>query len=172
MDIPGLFSPLHNLIGRMDRKRYIHMVTQWMEEHKQSLFRYACYHVGNTTDAEDILQDIYLRMLEKSADTSTITNLQAYVYRALINACLSHRRQVGHIPLSSDYEPTSFEDEAERIRQLIENMPEKSREIVRLKTYASMTFDAIADVMRISPTTAKRRYYEGLEYLRSKYDDL
>ncbi len=71
-----------------------------------------------------------------------------------------------------DYEPTSFEDEAERIRQLIENMPEKSREIVRLKTYASMTFDAIADVMRISPTTAKRRYYEGLEYLRSKYDDL
>lgn len=156
----------------MSGKSYIDRLTEWMEEHKQMLFRYACYRVGDEADAEDILQDVYLRMIEKGDGGVLVGNLQAYVFRTLVNACSSHLRQFRHQPLDNDdlpdmsCDPENFGEEAGRITALLELMPEQSREVMRLKIYASMTFDAVAEVLQISPTTAKRRYYEGLEYLR------
>lgn len=48
----------------MDCKEFTRRLTEFMELHKQQLFRYACYRVGDPADAEDILHDIYLRMIE------------------------------------------------------------------------------------------------------------
>lgn len=149
-----------------------------MEKHKQSLFRYACSRVGNAEDAEDILQDVYLRMLEKSGDGREIDNLEAYIFRTLVNACSARISPVIQTDLSEPEiaqlteETADLEEEAQRITRLIGTMPAASREAVRLRIYASLTFDAIAATLNISATSAKRRYYEGLEYLRSKLKGL
>ena len=47
----------------MSQKEFIRRITELMERHKQELFRYACYRVASVEDAEDILQDVYLRIL-------------------------------------------------------------------------------------------------------------
>lgn len=148
-----------------------------MEKHKQSLFRYACSRVGNAEDAEDILQDVYLRMLEKPGDGKEIDNLEAYIFRTLVNACSARISPVIQTDLSEPEiaqltEETADLEEAQRITLLIGTMPAASREAVRLRIYASLTFDAIAATLNISATSAKRRYYEGLEYLRSKLKGL
>lgn len=65
-------------------------------------------------------------------------------------------------------QPESFEEEAPRIAALVDVMPEHTREVVRLRIFTSMTFCDVAATLGLSATTAKRRYYEGLEYLRLK----
>lgn len=69
-------------------------------------------------------------------------------------------------------EPDSFEEEFKRINILLGSMPSEMRETVRLHIYASMTFDEIADILSVSSTTAKRRYYAALDFLRNKYPKL
>lgn len=60
------------------------MMSNW-----QQLFCYACYRVGCAEDAEDILQSVYLRMLERFGPDEDVDNMAAYVYRSLSNACTS-----------------------------------------------------------------------------------
>lgn len=160
----------------MKDKEYIKTLTEMMESQKQRLFKYACYRVGNEADAEDLLQNVYLSMLERRPSSATPVNLQAYIFRSLVNACYDHQKRTKTLPLPDidtldlSEKPTNFEEEAVFIRSLMATMPEGLQDFVRLRIYAEMTFDEVAETMGVSATTAKRRFYEGLEYLRHKYD--
>lgn len=163
----------------MDRQEFIRHLTDYMESHKQQLFRYVCYRVGDSADAEDILHDVYLRMIEGFGSTRTIDNMSAYVYRSLFHACVSARRDVQRLPLDSSEvvglqaeAPSTFEDEFARIDAILACLPDTLAEVIRLRIHASMTFDNIAEALGVSAATAKRRYYQGLEILRLKYDVL
>lgn len=160
----------------MNRKGYIKLLTETMESQKQRLFRYACYRVGNQQDAEDILQNVYLNMLESTERRKHPDNLRSYIFRSVVNACSDYikrksttSRNLACETLEIAEEPSNFEEEAVIINNLVENMPEYLRDYVRLKIYAEMTFEEVADTMEVSSTTAKRRFYEGLEYLRDKF---
>lgn len=161
----------------MKDKEYIKTLTDTMESQKQRLFKYTCYRVGNEADAEDILQNVYLSMLERRPSTvAGPNNLQAYIFRSLVNACNDHQKCSKAFPLADfdtldlSEEPTNFEEEAVFIRRLLATLPEELQDFVRLRIYAEMTFDEVAETMGVSATTAKRRFYEGLDYLRLKYD--
>ena len=160
-----------------------------MELHKQQLFRHAGYRVGDQADAEDILHDIYLRMIENFDPSRPIGNLGAYVYSSLFHACVSARRDVRrmslHPPdvprLSLDSPevteldaapPATFEEEYARLTAILSHLPDNLAEVIRLKIFASMTFESIAEALDVSSTTAKRRYNHALELLRSKYHSL
>lgn len=163
----------------MDCKEFTRRLTEFMELHKQQLFRYACYRLGDPADAEDILQDIYLRMIDRYDPAKPIGNIGAYVYRSLFHACVSARHDVSRIPLDSPEvteldaaSPAAFEEEYARLTAIISNLPDNLAEVIRLKIFASMTFDDIASSLDVSSTTAKRRYYQALELLRSKYHSL
>lgn len=166
--------PESTQINHMSQKEFTRRITELMERHKQELFRYACYRVASVEDAEDILQDVYLRILERGSAVARVENLHAYTFRVLVNACNSHALSPGFMPLTCSEvsglseQPKSFEEEAPRIAALVDAMPEHTREVVRLRIFASMTFCDIAATLGISATTAKRRYYEGLEFLRLK----
>ncbi|MDE7346317.1 MAG: RNA polymerase sigma factor [Muribaculaceae bacterium] len=159
----------------MNRKGYIRLLTETMESQKQRLFRYACYRLGNQQDAEDILQNVYLKLLESIEYRKHPENLRAYIFRSVVNACSDFMKRESNISkiatcdtLEIAEDPSNFEEEAVMINRLVENMPENLRDYVRLRIYAEMTFDEVAETMEVSSTTAKRRFYEGLEYLRAK----
>ncbi|WP_289746408.1 RNA polymerase sigma factor [Paramuribaculum intestinale] len=163
----------------MDRHKFIRQLTDYMESHKQQLFCYVCYHVGSAADAEDILHDVYLRMAEGYDGSCPVGNMPGYVYRSLFNACVSNARSVRCLSLDSPEverlisEPSAcFEDEFLRVSIMLSGLPETCSEVIRLRIYGSMTFDNIAEVLGVSAATAKRRYYQGLELLRLKYDVL
>lgn len=146
-----------------------------MMSNRQQLFCYACYRMGCAEDAEDILQSVYLRMLERFGPDEDVDNMAAYVYRSLSNACTSSCVSRRFVSLDSsevealcEASPDNFDDEYDRIDRLLAILPEDCREVIRLKLHASLSFDDIAVTLGISPSAAKRRYYYGLETLRSK----
>ena len=163
----------------MNRKGYIRLLTETMESQKQRLFRYACYRLGNQQDAEDILQNVYLKLLESIEYRKHPKNLRAYIFRSVVNACSDYKKHESiasrislHETLDIAEEPSNFDEETVMINRLLESMPDYLRDFVRLKIYAEMTFDEVAETMEVSSTTAKRRFYEGLEYLRNKLNKI
>jgi RNA polymerase sigma-70 factor (ECF subfamily) len=67
-------------------------LAQIFQEHQGRIFRAAHRITGNATDAEDVLQTVFLRLIRREYDMSGVDNLDSYLYRAAINAALDVMR--------------------------------------------------------------------------------
>ncbi|HEY0710154.1 MAG TPA: sigma-70 family RNA polymerase sigma factor [Polyangia bacterium] len=61
---------------------------QLFEEHQSRIFRAAYRILGNTTDAEDVLQQVFLRVVRHEVPPDQVGNMDSYLYRSAINAAL------------------------------------------------------------------------------------
>jgi len=66
------------------------------QEHNGRIFRTAYRITGNASDAEDVLQSVFLRLVRRERETETVDNLDSYLYRAAINASLDVLRTRRH----------------------------------------------------------------------------
>jgi RNA polymerase sigma-70 factor, ECF subfamily len=80
-------------------------------EHYAAVFR-AAYHVaGNASDAEDVLQTVFLRLCRRDASAVPVEHLPSYLHRAAVNAALDvvrARQNVHNVPLD-ELEPVLAE---------------------------------------------------------------
>ena len=146
-----------------------------IDRHQERLFRLACLHTGSRPAAEDIVQDVMLRLFRSESNLSHITDLESYLIKAIINRCRDYHRQgskatlpldqVGKIAVPTE-DPTP-EQEYERIYRLLERLPEEQAEVIRLKTSESMTFAQIAELTESSEATVKSRFRYGIQKLRT-----
>lgn len=140
----------------------------------QSLYRYACYRLGNREAARDAIQELYLALHQR--DTRHIRNLRCYIYRALANRCTQYLREqqrrhfvdvatVGDLR-ADDLAPADYEQEQALIGRLLGLIPDEQSEVIRLHLHGNLSFADIAEVLEIPLPTAKSRYRYGIEHLR------
>ena len=148
---------------------------QLMAAERQGLLQYACYRLGNLDDAEDAVQDVFIKMHQRlSKDNEEIKNLPAYLYRTLANLCISRQREAKRMPIVPlDRQPElvaaeteDFEQEYQRINRLLSEIPDEQAEVIRLRYYGDKSFQEIADILGIPLTTAKSRFTYGLEKIK------
>ena len=58
------------------------------QEHHARVFRAAYRVTGNASDAEDVLQSVFLRLVRREHNSEAVDNLESYLYRAAINTSL------------------------------------------------------------------------------------
>jgi len=129
--------------------------------------------------AEEIVQAFFVKYWEKRAQYSEVQFKKAYFYTSIKNACLN---QLKHIEVREEYkihnqremeaEKYSVADEldatelSEKIRQSIENLPEKRREIFIMSRYDGLRYKEIADKLKISLKTVENQMGSALKHLR------
>ncbi|MFZ4986876.1 MAG: RNA polymerase sigma factor [Blastocatellia bacterium] len=134
-------------------------------EHHDRIFRLAYRVTGNPTDAEDVLQTVFLR-LSRREKIDLEPNPAAYLNRAAVNAALDLLRQRGRRPLvqvddlnilavdhpHSDPESISARQELrEVIRRAVAGLGEKSATMFVLKYFEGYGNREIAELMGTSP---------------------
>ena len=142
----------------------------------QSLYRYACYRLGEREAAQDVIQELYLKLHER--ELGEVKNVRCYLYRALSNCCtqqLRERRKVVYVDVTvlrdlqaEDITPTNFEQEQALIARLLAALPDEQSEVIRLHLHGECTFAEIAEILDIPQPTAKSRYRYGIEHLRKE----
>ena len=158
-------------------KQQIKITTQqlgeWVDEWQDALFRYAFFRVGNRADAEDIVQDAFLKAASVPA---AIKNPKAYLFRTVTNGCIdSLKRKSKLLPIEQQMTAPSQSDEFEaqqeqqRIAQLLGRLPDKQAEVIRLHIHANLKFTEIAEVLEIPATTVKSRFTSGIERLKQLF---
>ena len=133
------------------------------------LYRFAALRTGSRSDAEDIVQEAFLKMLTVSGE---ITHPRAYLYRCVANACCDlKRRRTFHEPLRPDQpqedSAPALREEAERLAARLDRIPPEQAEVIRLHTFASLRYTEIAEILDIPVTTVKSRFQYGIEKLRN-----
>ena len=158
-------------------KQQIKITTQqlgeWVDEWQDALFRYAFFRVGNGADAEDIVQDAFLKAASVPA---AIKNPKAYLFRTVTNGCIdSLKRKSKLLPIEqqmtapSQSEEFEAQQEQQRIAQLLGKLPDKQAEVIRLHIHANLKFTEIAEVLEIPATTVKSRFTSGIERLKQLF---
>lgn len=140
------------------------------------LLRYACYRLGNEDDAKDVLQDTFLKLHTRIADTDDlqINNLRSYIFRTLTNICakwqtLTNRVKTIQLDKRMDVVETSdHENEVDYrcIVHLLTEIPDEQAEVIRLRIYGDNSFAEVAEILSLPLPTVKSRFLYGLEKLR------
>lgn len=133
------------------------------------LYRFAALRTGSRSDAEDIVQEAFLKLLTASGE---IIHPRAYLYRCVANACCDlKRRRTFHEPLRPDQPQEgpdpALREEAERLAARLDRIPPEQAEVIRLHTLASLRFTEIAEILDIPVTTVKSRFQYGIAKLRN-----
>lgn len=153
----------------------LHQIAEVLRLERPNLLRYACYRLGDKSDAEDALQDLFLKLYSRfSNDELQIQNLKSYIFSSFSNLCTSRLSQSSHlntIPLDirfdkADSTTNEYEDEYERIVILLKRIPEEQAEVIRLRIYGNNSFAEIAEMLSLPLPTVKSRFLYGLDKLR------
>jgi RNA polymerase sigma factor (sigma-70 family) len=148
----------------------------WLQASYQPSFRTACLLLGNRADAEEAVQEAFLRAWRFRASLGTGSNIEPWLYRVVVNACWSKLRQEGpHRERRTDASrleevastAISTEDDtcrAERSRSVVlavSELPMHLRVVVVLRYYADLSERAIAIAVGRRPGTVKSRLHEA-----------
>src|SRR5277367_3832017 len=80
-------------------------------DHHAMVFRAAYRVTGNATDAEDVLQTVFLRLLKRDSEAEPVASIGSFLHRAAVNAgvdLMRSRQNIRNIPLD-DLEPVLAE---------------------------------------------------------------
>lgn len=147
-----------------------------MEAERPHLLRYACYRLGNSDDAEDAVQDVFLQLHDRQHDAQgqPLAQPRNYLYRSLSNVCTDRLRRLRSrqfIPIEQaahlcEEQAESFEQEFRRISALLAAIPDEQAEVIRLRLHGGNSFADIADILELPVSTVKSRFQYGIEKIR------
>ena len=144
---------------------------------KERIFQYASYRLHDIRDVEDVLQNIYVKILDNPQRFNKIENKRAYIYRTLSNECTDYLRSNVRTEFIDDrsfddynfetLHTDNFEEEFIMINRLLAILPQEQSDIIRLRHHSNLSFQEIADIMEVPLPTAKARYRYGIEKIRN-----
>jgi RNA polymerase sigma-70 factor (ECF subfamily) len=153
--------------------------------HIDGLYSYAFVLTRNRTDAEDLVQETYLRALPAKGRLRDDSNVKSWLFTILRNVWLNQLRQKRsmHAVDSLDVEKVAaeipsggFEDphsllvsklDREQVREAIQRLPLDFREIILLREYGELSYQEIAKMLRCPIGTVMSRLGRARSKLRS-----
>jgi RNA polymerase sigma factor (sigma-70 family) len=153
--------------------------------HKDKIYTSILFLVKDKYLAEDIFQDVFIRVIDtiKGGRYTEEGKFLPWAMRIAHNLCVDHFRKVKRTPTirnSEDqdiFEVLNFTEESaedkmmkkqshNRVKDMLDQLPEDQREVIILRHYADMSFKEIAQVTNCSINTALGRMRYGLINLR------
>ena len=135
----------------------------------------------NRGDAEEVLQTVYLKILQGKAVYRGESKLQTWLFAVIRKTAISERRKqllrsltavVGQ-NLKVNHEVESEFEQSElqrRFRQALAQLPQRQRETLHLVFYQDLSLSEAAEVMNISIGSVRRHYERGKKRLRESLD--
>lgn len=153
----------------------------------EHLYRIAYHYTQNQSDAEDLVQDLLVKLFPKTAEMRQVDNLKAWLARSLYNLFIDKTRQANRQPTnkaeSLDDEnqyftpsaaPSSTPQQHDLIRDLeraLGQLSEDHRLVVVLHDVESYTLEEVSKIYDIPVGTLKSRLHRARAQLRKYLSD-
>ena len=150
-----------------------------VEAHRRDVYRLAYRLLGNHADADDLAQEVFLRIYRSLGRFRGEASLRTWITRITLNLVTDRRRELG-IRRQTSLEALSAADhpaeagkesrvlEEEILRKAVGRLPKRQRETLILRVFQEMKFHEIAAVMGCTVGTAKANFFHALRGLRQR----
>lgn len=154
-------------------------------EHSALLFRLAFSILRNASDAEDVVQETFLRVLKHRKKLASVENHRVWLMRIAWNLALDRKRWLRSTPLLEEAEEilgncASAEISAEttlgtaescaRILRMIDTLPRKEREVLRLSAIEELETTEIAAILQTSESSVRSSLFRARQRLRERLE--
>lgn len=159
-------------------------VIQALVPFKDKLYRYAFRILGNEMAAEDVLQEVFIKVWTKKDELVHIENKEAWCMTVTRNLALDKKRQTRLFAEPeemqfklADSEPTPFEalhtsDLMLLIKNAISELPDAQQQVVHLRDVEGYSYQEIADITGFTMDQVKVYLHRARLTLRSKLKTL
>ena len=156
---------------------------RFFDQNYAEMVSYAQGYLFDLAASEDIVQDIFVYIWENAQKIQIETSLKSYIFRMVKNKCLNYLKSIKikdsfnvmefsmDLISSYDFEASSEEDKTiiyHQILKIIDTLPDKMQQIVRLKFIDNLKYKEIADKLGISVNTVKTQ----LQRAKSRISEL
>ena len=162
-----------------------------IHRHKDKVFSSIYMTVRDTVLAEDIFQDTFIKVVDtlRNGKYDEQGKFLPWVIRIGHNLCLDHFRRVKRAPKITDSDGNDifnvlkfsdinnaedkliYEQHANKLRALVDLLPEEQREVIVMRHYLNFSFKEIADMTGVSINTSLGRMRYGLLRLRKMIEE-
>ncbi|MFQ5797253.1 MAG: sigma-70 family RNA polymerase sigma factor [Bacteroidota bacterium] len=157
--------------------------------HMDLLYNYALRMTGNPADADDLVQETYLKAFRFWDKYEKGTNIRAWLFRIMKNSYINRYRKESREPDTVDYDEiknfyNTIKDDstdkndleeqlfgnllADETVKALETLPADFRTVVILCDIEGLTYEEIADFVEIPIGTVRSRLHRGRKILRAK----
>jgi len=180
------------------KKGDVSAFAELVSRHEKKLWNFLRRFVSDATTAEDLLQEVFLRVVRNAKEWEPTAKFSTWVYTIARHLCTDEaRREVFRKTSSLDQTPVPTRDEsglrplekiaggspngerramdreiADRVDRAIATLPEEQREVFLMREVMDMSFADIAEATHISEPTVKSRMRYALERLRVALGEL
>ena len=168
-------------IWREIQQKNVKTFESYYKKHYKSFFLIACKYLKNSAEAEEIVNDVFMKIWEDGHNISIETSLKSYIYRAVINRSLNliqhHKKdllQKADLSLIPDetYELKQIEENELKIRlySAIDHLPLQCKKVFEMSRFEELKQQEIADKLGISIKTVKNHITHALKELSKSID--
>src|ERR671914_497827 len=155
-----------------------------VERHRSMVYRVAFQFAGNHHDAEDIAQEVFIKVYRSLDKFRQDAQLTSWLYRIVMNACIDHRRRhasAGSAPFGEEAEqrmlntPEDRPDPEERayagelghvLGAEIARLPHGQRIVFIMRHHQGLKLGEIAAALGLAEGTVKRQLHAAVHRLR------
>ncbi|WP_083729887.1 sigma-70 family RNA polymerase sigma factor [[Flexibacter] sp. ATCC 35208] len=167
------------------KKGHANALEELVQRHKDKLYTSIFLLVKDSFLAEDIFQDTFIKIIDtiRAERYTEKGKFLPWAMRIAHNLCVDYFRKIKRTPIikTSDdkdiFNVLSFSESSaeekmitrqshDRVRRMLDMLPEEQREVIILRHYADLSFKEIADLTQVSINTALGRMRYGLINLR------
>jgi len=143
------------------------------------LFNFSMLYVHKKEVAEEIVNDVMMKMWNRREDLSSILNLETYLFVAVRNHSLNHLAQ--YSPFHVSIEPDAIQGELInlhdpgrelewkefhfRLNQAIDELPDQCRTVFKLIREEGFRYKQVAEILNISPRTVETQLFRAIKKL-------
>ncbi len=147
---------------------------------KNKLFRFSYRIVGTRPEAEDVVQEVFIKLWKTREELTKYRNLEAWAMTLTRNLSIDkirskHRKnnEIGeslHLASSNTtpYKMTEFSDTIKHIQNFINDLPEKQKMVIQLRDLQGYTYQEIADILSISMSQVKVNLFRARTTVKTK----
>jgi len=152
---------------------------QLMAHLRPKLYRFALAYTGRTDEAEDVVQEIGIRLWERRDKLEALRSIEAYAMSAVRNRCLDYTRsphsRTDELPEEYDsahgqtpYQLVEQADMAAFVRKLINRLPEQQQMVIRLRDIEGYELEEIAEILGMNEGTVRTNLSRARQKIREE----
>lgn len=136
------------------------------KKHSDMVYRLAVARVKNKYDADDILQEVFLRFIKCKDSVENDEHLKALLIRITINCSKSMLTSSWFKRTEPLNENLSVTDECSDTLDIVMRLPQKYRTVIHMHYYMGYSVEEIAAILKSKPSTVKSWLYRARQKLK------
>ncbi len=144
------------------------------ENYGKMLYKIAFLYLGNVADAEDILQEVFIKYLKSDKPFKNDEHKKAWLIRVTQNKCKDYLkspfRNSGSYDESTAFMHSNSDLNIDVIKKTV-SLPQKYKSVIILHYYYNYSVKEISATLKISESAVKMRLKRGREILKMELED-